>query len=88
MISLQRQCCSLAADFIEHLTLHFLQLRKYVRIEEERYKIKYFDIYTLYHMWFITKKIYVFKIIAAVPILYNIFLKYTGRYNEFLLTGI
>jgi len=51
MISLQRQCCSLAADFIEHMTLHSIQLRKYVRIEEEeRYKIKYFDIYTLYHM--------------------------------------
>jgi len=52
MISLQRQCCNLAADFIEHLTLHSLQLRKYVRIqeEEERYKVKYFDIYTLYHM--------------------------------------
>jgi len=55
MISLQRQCCNLAADFIEHLTLHSLQLRKYVRIqEEERYKIKYFDIlypvsYVVYH---------------------------------------
>jgi hypothetical protein len=58
MISLQRQCCKLAADFIEHLTLHSLQLRKYVRIqeEEERYKIKYFDIYTLYHMWFTIKE--------------------------------